>query len=191
MSFVANRFTVFLDANVLTAERKRDVLLSFFEAGLFRGRWSNEILGEVKDNLEKSGFHKGKVARLLSTMRDAFPDAMVANHIGLADGIGLPDEGDRHVLSAAIRCSAQIIVTENKKDFPSAVLEKFDLEVLTADEFLVETFDLFQMDALRVMREVRLRLKDPSFEQSEFIMELTAKGLPQLAAELRERRYFL
>lgn len=191
MSFVANRFTVILDANVLIAERKRDVLLSFFDAGLFRGRWSNEILGEVEDNLKKSGVAPDKVARLLATMKRAFPDAIVENHLGLADRISLPDEGDRHVLSAAIRCGAQIIVTENKKDFPLDVLEGFDLEALTADEFIVETFDLFQMDALRVIREVRLRLKDPAFEPSEFIMELTAKGLPQLAAELRERRYFI
>ena len=48
MSFVANRFTVILDANVLVGSRKRDILLWFSFHGLFRARWSEEILDETR-----------------------------------------------------------------------------------------------------------------------------------------------
>ena len=44
LRYVADRFVVVLDANVLFPFRKRDVLLRFSHAGLFRARWSGEIL---------------------------------------------------------------------------------------------------------------------------------------------------
>jgi len=50
--------------------------------------------------------------------------------------LSLPDTGDLHVLSAAIQCDAQHIVTENMRDFPKEALEPYDIEAIEADEFL-------------------------------------------------------
>jgi hypothetical protein len=49
---------------------------------------------------------------------------------------------DRHVLAAAIRSSAQTIVTFNLKHFPVDVLQQYDVEALHPDEFLVNQFYL-------------------------------------------------
>jgi hypothetical protein len=46
MSFVANPFVVILDANVLFPFRVRDVLLTFAHEGLFRARFTDEIMDE-------------------------------------------------------------------------------------------------------------------------------------------------
>ncbi|MEL6339493.1 MAG: PIN domain-containing protein, partial [Myxococcota bacterium] len=40
MSHVADRFVAVLDANVLYPFRKRDLLLWFNHAGLYRARWT-------------------------------------------------------------------------------------------------------------------------------------------------------
>lgn len=48
---IADRFVVVLDANILFPFRKRDVLLRFCQAGLFRARWRGDILDEWTRNL--------------------------------------------------------------------------------------------------------------------------------------------
>ncbi|NOX41464.1 MAG: PIN domain-containing protein [Alphaproteobacteria bacterium] len=69
--------------------------------------------------------------------------SLVTGYAPLIPGLSLPDEDDRHVLAAAIKCSAQIIVTKNHKDFPSETLEEYGVETLGADDFLANTYDLF------------------------------------------------
>lgn len=46
-----NRITAILDANVLFPYRKRDILLRFFEAEIYQGRWSEQILDEWTRNV--------------------------------------------------------------------------------------------------------------------------------------------
>ena len=95
---------------------------------------------------------------------------------------------DRHVLAAAIKCGAQHIVTENLSDFPSDVLETFGIEAIGADEFLSRIFELYPADAVEILKEMRLAYRKPPFTASEFVMELTARGLPKLASQIRPIR---
>ena len=48
----------------------------------------------------------------------------------------LPDANDRHVLAAAIKCNARIIVTINLKDFPTESLNPYGIEAMHPDEFI-------------------------------------------------------
>jgi len=89
------------------------------------------------------------------------------------------------VLAAAIRASAQVIVTENWRDFPAAVLEEYGIETLGADDMLVSTYELFPSEAARALSRVRNRYKSPPMTASEFLFDLTKSGLPKLAATLR------
>ena len=45
-------------------------------------------------------------------MNMAVPDCLVYSYEELVDALQLPDVDDRHVLAAAIRCQAGVIVTE-------------------------------------------------------------------------------
>ncbi|MCY3596906.1 MAG: hypothetical protein OXF33_00720 [Rhodospirillales bacterium] len=51
MMRLADRRVALLDANVLFPFRKRDILLRFHRAGLFRARWTERILDEWTLNL--------------------------------------------------------------------------------------------------------------------------------------------
>lgn len=192
MSHLADRFVVLLDANVLYPFRKRDVLLRFYEAGLFRARWTNEIISEWTGNLLES---RSDLSESILAQRDklvaVFPDALVSGYEHICEGLSLPDAGDLHVLAAAIQCGAQHIITDNMRDFPQEALEPYDIEAIEADEFLARTFDLYTAEAMTVLRELREHYSKPPFTPSEFVLDLTAKGLPKLAARVRTRRQFL
>ena len=192
MSHVADRFVVLLDANVLYPFRKRDVLLRFYDAGLFRARWSDRILSEwsgklLQDRPDLEGSIKSQQRKL----RDVFPEAIVSGFEYLEASLSLPDEQDHHVLAAAILCGAQHIVTDNIRDFPAKQLEPFDIEAIEADEFLSRTFDLYTTDAINVLKALRAHYSRPPFTPSEFVLDLTAKGLPKLAARIRPHRDLL
>lgn len=192
MSHVADRFVVLLDANVLYPFRKRDVLLRFYDAGLFRARWTDRILDEWTGNLLGARPDlKQSIQAQQAKMKEVFPEALVADFEHLEAGLALPDENDKHVLAAAIQCGAQHIITDNTRDFPLAELEQFDIEAIEADEFLARTFDLYTAEAMSVLRDLRSHYSNPAYTPSEFVLDLTAKGMPKLAARARERRDLL
>jgi len=192
LSHVADRFLVLLDANVLYPFRKRDVLLRFYNAGLFRARWTERILDEWSSNLlQARPDMRTSIEAQQSKMREVFPEALVSSFEHLEAGLTLPDENDRHVLAAAIQCGAQHIITDNTRDFPMRELDQFDIEAIEADEFLSRTFDLYTAEAMSVLRDLRSHYHKPAYSPSEFVLDLTAKGMPKLAARARDRRDFL
>lgn len=72
-------------------------------------------------------------------MERAFEDATVVDFDGyLPSCSGLPDPDDAHVVAAALKTQAALIVTENLNDFPAAVLESLNLEA-KADAFIADT----------------------------------------------------
>lgn len=82
-------------------------------------------------------------------------------------------------------------MTDNLADFPAEKLEPHDIEAIGADEFLSRTFDLYPAEALAVLRELRAIYRNPLYSPPEFVLDLTAKGLPKLAARARQSQPFL
>jgi hypothetical protein len=105
-------------------------------------------------------------------MREHFPEALIKVPEDLPQALScIPDEGDRHVLAAAIRGHANSIVTLNTRDFPAKCLEDYDILRQTPDEFLVHQFHLRpdlvleKIDAQALMiraerKDVAARLRD-------------------------------
>ena len=79
---------------------------------------------------------RGGPERQCTRVRQQFDECFVTGYLPLVPNLELPDPGDRHVLAAAIRCSAQVIVTENHKDFPPETLDVYGIETLSADDML-------------------------------------------------------
>jgi hypothetical protein len=69
--------------------------------------------------IEKKRDKENAIVRTATTMMNAFPEALVEVPDALIRGLDLPDPNDRHVLAAAIRSGAGVIVTENLRDFPA------------------------------------------------------------------------
>jgi hypothetical protein len=140
-----NEYAALLDACVLVPMCLCDTLLRLAEdPAMYRPLWSSEILREVGDALEsKIGLTPIQSKRRIDKMNEAFPEASIQPAPCLAAPLdGIPDVGDRHVLSAAIAGHAHVIVTNNIKDFPSAYLAQFDILCQSADDFLIHQFHL-------------------------------------------------
>lgn len=186
MSEISDRFVAILDANVLYPFYTKDILLCFAEAGLYRARWSQQILDEWTGSLIAE--HPELEESVLSqrdAMMEAFDEAMVEGFDNLISAFELPDENDRHVIAAAVQCGAQLIVTDNLKDFPIVAIEPYGLEAYSADEFLTSTFDLYPSKAVETIRMMRNQYDNPFFTPDEFLTRLRQNGLGQLVERLK------
>ena len=162
-------FTVVIDACVLYDSLLRDILLRLAEKELYQPIWSTVICDEVKRNLSNRVAVE-KVDKLIAIMNNAFPEAVIDVNAVLPD-IHEPriNEKDRHVLAAAISSNAQVIVTNNLKDFPNDVLLEYNIEAQSPDQFLVNLFYLSFDRVYYSFIELEKSLKNPPIEREELI----------------------
>lgn len=105
---------------------------------------------------------------------------------GLIPAIDLPDPNDRHVVAAAIRAKAQVIVTFNERDYPTATLEEFDLSTQHPDTFLRHLIDLAPNIVRLRLEQMITKLSKPAMVPEEYVSILERQSLPEAAAALRE-----
>ena len=159
-------FGVVLDANVLIKAGPRDTLLRAAERELYRPYWSEAILDEVQRNLAdmlaKRGNPEPVVAarHLIEELREQFPEALVGGYEALVPVMTNPKK-DRHVLAAAVVAQAQVIVTDNLKDFPAAALSPYRLEARSSDTFLTDLFDLHPEAMVQILTQQGSDLRHP------------------------------
>lgn len=117
-------FVAIYDANVLYPSTLRDVLIRIAQGGLVQAKWTDQILDETFRNILKNhpDIPPEKLDRVRALMNAAIRDCLVKGHEPMIDAVELPDPDDRHVLAAAIRAKAQVVVTFNLKDFPTEAL---------------------------------------------------------------------
>jgi hypothetical protein len=89
------------------------------------------------------------------------PDAQISHFEEIEASLHLPDPKDNHVLAAAIKARAEVIVTNNLKDFPEDFVSKYDIDVLTPDAFVLNMIDLDPELAFEALRVQAARLKHP------------------------------
>ncbi|WP_253420241.1 PIN domain-containing protein [Pseudomonas sp. GGS8] len=179
-------FTAVYDACVLYPAPLRDFLMWLALSGRFRARWSLEIHNEWKRNLLKNrpDLTREQLDRTSDLMDQAIPDACVYGYEKLIEGLTLPDVDDRHVLAAAIRCNASVIVTFNQKDFPDETLGPFGIEAQHPDEFVDNLFDLDPAAVVAAAQRQRKQLKMPPMDVSTYLELLLRQGLTRSSKAL-------
>src|SRR5438270_13155098 len=107
------KMTVIYDACVLYPAPLRDLLIQLATAGIFRARWTDRIHEEWIRNVlaNRPDLTRGQLERTRDLMDRSVRDCLVTGFEGLIEGLSLPNENDRHVLAAAIRCNADAIIT--------------------------------------------------------------------------------
>lgn len=175
-------FRVVLDACVLYPMHLRDVLLQAAAEGLYQVYWSKEILDEATRNLIANlEVEESRVVRLVEMMSGAFPEAGVTDYEHLIEAMR-NDPKDRHVVAAAVKAGAQVVVTENIRHF-SPMPE--GMEAQTADEFLCNLFDLNPERMMLALAKVCARRKRPPNELGPLVEATRCTEFSRLVLESR------
>lgn len=177
-------FPALLDTNVLFGFHLNDVVLGLAERGLFRPLWSEEILEELARNLAERGIPEDRVRRRVTAMSRAFPDATVRGFEDLVERMTNHPK-DRHVLAAAVRANCEVLVTFNLKDFPSATVADYDVEVVHPDKFLLDQLDLYPGPTVGVLRQLIADYSSPTLEMEDLLVRLADAGVPEFANAVR------
>jgi hypothetical protein len=127
-----------------------------------------------------------QLERTRQMMNSHVRDCLVTGYQDLIPGLTLPDPNDRHVLAAAIKAGASVIVTYNLKHFPAETLEPFGIDAQHPDEFLGYQFDLNRAAICNAVKLQRARLKNPPKSAVEMLDTFASLQLPTIVERLRE-----
>jgi hypothetical protein len=179
------------DSCVLYPVRLRDLLLSLAAAGLFRPIWSDIIHEEWMTSVlvNRPDLTRAQLEAARSAMERAFPAAAVSGFESLISAVNLPDPDDRHVLAAALHARADLIITVNLKDFPTAALSPHSIVAAYPDPFVDYLFDLDEPEAIAATARMRSRLRAPALSSDDFIDSIAQIGMPLTASRLRRHAH--
>jgi predicted nucleic acid-binding protein len=182
-----NRFTVIDDACVLYSAPLRDLLMRLALTDLYRARWSDQIHEEWTTAVlrNRSDLSRAQLERTRSLMNAHVRDALVDGYQPLIPALELPDPDDRHVLAAAIKCGADLIVTFNLDDFPDEVLASYGLGACHPDPFLVDQLNLDAERVFMARRQHRASLKNPAKTVEEYLTTPEEQGLGRFSQAVR------
>ena len=160
-----------------------DTVLSIAESGIYRPLWSPDVQAELARNLIRRGADDTQVKHRLDEMNTHFPDASVSGYETLIPAM-TNDPKDRHVLAAAVRGGAEVLVTENLRDFPAAALAPYDIVAVHHGDFLLDQLDLYPGAVLTALqRQVsRYRREPRTVEDLLAVLARPGNGCSRFAA---------
>lgn len=171
-----------LDACVLYPAALRDTLLRAVEAGLYRRRWREDILAEVRRSLIATRRQtEAQADDLIAEMRRGFPDASIEGYEVLIGAMENHPK-DRHVLAAAVRAGADLIVTSNLRHFPAEALAPFSVSARSPDEFLSDLFRQRPDVILNLLRKQAADLRSPPLTVANVMIQLSREAPTFVAA---------
>lgn len=178
-------FKVVLDACVLANAGLCDLFLRLAEPPrLYLPVWSAEILDEVRRTQttklkrpyppELADYWRKEVTR-------AFPEAEARGYSKLVS-LMTNHEKDRHVLAAAVKSGASLIVTFNLKDFAVADLHSWEVTASHPQDYLLA---LHSMNPGVVVAKLAAIAQDDGRDLQDVILHL-GKSVPAFASRILE-----
>lgn len=160
---------------------------------LFRARWTADIHDEWMRNVlaARPDLTHAQLERTRQLMDDTILDCLVENYQDLIPALNIPDPDDRHVLAAAIRAGAQVIVTYNRRDFPDTVLQQYGIEAQHPDVFIHHLLTLDAAKVVEACRKQRARLRNPPKTAEIYLDTLRKQGLAQTVGKLDPWQHLL
>jgi predicted nucleic acid-binding protein len=179
-------FTVVYDANPLVGNTQRDLLIRIAQTGLVQAKWTDRILDEAIVAIGKSrpDIPSEKLTRLRELMIRAVPDCLISGHEPLIERLHMRDPDDRHVLAAAIKSAAQVIVTADR-DFTAEDLAPWNIEAKHPDDFVLDQIDINDRMIWGCVQQIANSRKQRPETVDDVLTQLERSGLVRSVATLR------
>lgn len=176
------------DACVLYPAPLRDLLMHLALTGLFQARWTEQIHEEWIRSLheDRPELPLAKLERVRDLMNAHAEDCLVTDYESLIDALVLPDPNDRHVLAAAIRAKAGLIVTYNLADFPARSLDLHGVKAEHPDAFILRLLEVNPERVVQAVQDQRQSLRSPEVTAGELLTTLDKQRLKQSVTKLRQ-----
>jgi len=181
-------YSALLDANVLHPQILCDLLLRLAEHDAFRPLWTANILEETVESIRRRrpDLDPERLRGRMAAMNEAFPDACVSGFEHLIPS--MPEMGeDAHVLAAALFAEADVIVSDNVRDFPPHVAPQFEIPVQTADQFLVQQWTRDARLVGSVLAEQSRATSRPHLEMPR-LLDALARVAPEFVKQVGRSR---
>lgn len=174
-------FRVCLDACVLANIGVADLLLRLAERPRqYLPVWSEEILAEThRTQTGRLGWPPHLADSFGRELRAQFPEAMSAGYEHLL-GSMQNDPKDHHVLAAAVKAGAEVILTFNLKDFPEPALAPWGIAAVHPQAYLLT---LYEMDDLQVVSRIAQIAAKRGQDPEDILLRLGV-SLPLFASRL-------
>lgn len=180
--------TVIYDACVLYPAPLRDLLMWLALSGLFRAKWTEQIHEEWMSNVleKRPDLNRKQLERTKQLMNQNVPNCLVTDYEELIKELELPDANDCHILAAAIKSNADLIITFNLKDFPHQNLTKYEISAQHPDEFILDLININSEIVCQAVNSQLNTLKNPPMTLEELLNILENQQLLKSVNLLRK-----
>jgi len=174
-----------LDACTLYPAPLRDFFMRL-AVNLYQPKWTEKIHEEwIRNVLEdRPDLTPAQLTRTRDLMNRHAGACLVSGYEALIPTLTLPDPDDRHVLAAAIKGEASVIVTFNLKDFPARVLGIHHIRAVHPDDFAVSLYQTDPDVFIQLVKRHRQALVNPRKEVKEYLATLFQCGLKKTVSLL-------
>jgi len=98
------------------------------------------------------------------------------------------DPNECHAIAGAIKAKTSFIVTLNIKDFPKIVLDSFQIQMFTPDEFVGQLINKDYRTVLKLIKHQRENITKSSLTIDQYLTMLEQQSLPKTVAFLRKHQ---
>lgn len=185
---------VFIDTSELFPFTIMDLLLTLVEQFVFTWVWTDELLDEWERVIVETNHRTPESAKSVTdAVRAHFGSGFIERDTyvdDITDDLS-PDPGDRTHVAACLGGRATVLLTRNLKDFAAPALAANDVQVLTADDYLVDLLRRRPRAVLDGVRHTAAARKNPPTSTADLVDRIEHAGAPRFAVALRRRREFV
>jgi predicted nucleic acid-binding protein len=152
-----------------------------------QAKWTDQILDEMLRALHRNraDIPAERASRLRELMNAAVRDCLVTGYEPLIPALELPDPDDRHVLAAAIKVNAQVIVTRNLRHFPEDRLAPWGVRAKSPDAFVRDQIGIDRQAVWACIQQIVDSRTQRPVTVDDVLGELAGSGLVRSVAALQ------